>query len=302
MTLPNELEAAFEKEWKTGETRRITHMHKEDGSDCSINKNPALSILRKADGWWYHCFRCGLSGFHSDTHKTPQEVEKELKALRQEFEYCVYDKILLPIDYIPLKEDRPPPDGVPNQAYHWLWKYSIESETYEKFSVGWSDTYNRCIIPLYEYAKAGDEIAKKLIGWIGRDCRENVTKEQRAKEGVAKYLTKKQKGYKRVYFHAPADSNTYVIVEDVLSAMKVWASSNVNALALLNTFISSELLLKLRNKKIILWLDNDQLTNMINVVSKGGALGMDISHIHTTHDPKYYNKFATQQIIKEASL
>jgi hypothetical protein len=296
--IPDELRVACRNwQWKVGTTKRIKHLHREDGSDCSVGKSAALSVLRKADGWWYHCFRCGLSGFYGDGTKTPEQVESELKALKQEKAFEVMNHISLPFDFKAMTDD-PTTKGVPDYAYNWLWKYSLTGEIFKHYNIGWSEGYSRCVVPIYEYAVVGTELAKKLVGWIGRDCR-LLTKEERSKMGAAKYILKKSKDYKRVYFHAPAESDTYVIVEDVLSAIKINLACSVNVFALLNTYVPPKLMLRLRHKKVILWLDGDQLENMLRVVAKGSCMGLDISHIHTEQDPKCYNIFAVQQKIKE---
>jgi hypothetical protein len=294
--IPDEVEdACYNNEWFIGESKRVQHLYRKDGSECSIKKGPALSIIRKPDGWWYHCFRCGISGFKEDNAMSVEHVEKEIKSLQEHKQYLSVPKITLPADFIQLQDHPNLNKNVPKIAYTWLWQFGIYDEPYKKYNIGWSDLYQRCIIPIYEYSSLTE---RDLVGWIGRDCR-NLTKEERVKDKVAKYLTRKSNKYDRIYFHAPADSDVYVIVEDALSAIKVNMSCDVNAYALLTTSIPTSLLLKLIDKHIIMWLDTDQLTNMINVLARGSNLGLNVDYIHTGKDPKTYNKFEIQHKINE---
>jgi hypothetical protein len=300
--LPWEVHSALKSEWELGQTKRVTHLERADGTNCSRGKGPALSIIRKVDGWWFLCFRCGFSGFVGDTHKTPAEIEAVLESLKQKKEFESMDCITLPADFQQLQEDpatHDPGVNIPYTAYNWFWECNINENVYNKYNVGWSDVYNRVIVPIYEYANSGDELARKLIGWIGRDVRK-MTKTERNAGGHAKYLTRKSSEYKRIYFHAPWKSNIYVIVEDVLSAMKISNAANVNAIALLNTYVPKDLCLKLRKHKIILWLDGDQLENMFKQVGALSSIGIRVCHIHTAKDPKRYNGIVIRSKIKEA--
>jgi len=287
--------------WTKGQNKRIVHEYREDGSECSLKKNPALSVTRVDNGWFYMCFRCGISGLLADGTATAEDAQNELDALTKTVEHKVTPEVNLPYDFIEMREE-PTEEGVPYTAYKWLWKYSIGHNEMKLYNIGWSNKFNRCIIPIYEYGiTTGPGLTKSLVGWIGRDCSPITSKARKAlATAPAKYITRKKSGYKRIYFHAPAKSNTYVIVEDVVSAIRICESSNVNAYALLTTNIPPLFLLKLRRKRVILWLDNDQLENMATTVAKGSMLGCSISYVHTARDPKSYNTFAIKKTIENA--
>lgn len=300
--IPWELRNVLKSEWELGQTKRITHYEREDGTNCSRGKDQALSVMRKVDGWWFTCFRCGYSGYIGDTKKSPAEIEATLDALKQKKEFEAMDCITLPADFQPLCNDPTEHDAgvnIPYTAYNWFWEHNITGDEYMKFNVGWSDVYSRVIVPIYEYAAQGEKLARKLVGWIGRDVRK-MTKTERQAGNHAKYLTRKSSEYKRIYFHAPYNSDVYVIVEDVLSAIKVSHDAKVNAIALLTTFIPRELCLKLRKNRIILWLDHDQVGNMIKSTSSLSAIGIRCTYIHTYKDPKRYNGVLIRSKVKEA--
>lgn len=298
--LPQELQDALVGDWELGQVRRIVHKTREDGTNCSEGKDPALSIMRKADGWWFLCFRCGYSGYIGDVHKSPEEMQAILEGLKKEKEFEALDCITLPADFQCLTDPSEHEDGVniPYTAYNWFWESDIQQVVYENYNVGWSDVYSRVIIPIYEYANYGSQLSRKLVGWIGRDVRK-ITKAERKAGGIAKYLTRKSSEYKRIFFHAPWKSNTYVIVEDVLSAMKISHACEVNAIALLTTFVPKDLLLRLRKHKIILWLDNDQGINMMKTTTEATSLGVNCDFVQTVKDPKWYNSVAIRSYIGE---
>jgi hypothetical protein len=300
--LPWELQNALKEKWELGQTRRITHLERLDGTNCSKGKNASLSIIRKVDGWWFLCFRCGFKGYVGDTKKSPAEIEAAMEALKHQKEFEAMDCITLPADFQPLCDDPMEHEvgvNIPYTAYNWLWECNITGDEYMRYNVGWSSVYNRCIVPCYEYANTGDELARKLVGWIGRDVRKMTKTERKAGGGTAKYLTRKSSEYKRIFFHAPYKSDVYVIVEDVLSAMKINNAAKVNAIALLNTYVPKDLCLRLRKNRLILWLDADQVGNMIKAVNSLSAIGLRAAYIHTQKDPKRYNSVLIRSKIKE---
>lgn len=295
---PMEVEAAcLDHDWHTGETKRIRHAVREDGSDCSPGKTAALSILRKANGWWWRCFRCGMQGFKPDRAIPVEQVETEMAALRYIRPYKALDHVSLPVDMILLADDPSKTKEVPNYAYSWLFNNNLDGSIYKNYNVGWSPRFQRVIIPIYEYHESEVKgVERKLVGWVGRDAR-NLSKDMRARLQTPKYILRKKKDYNRIYFTAPAPSDTYIFVEDALSAMKIRDAVSVNTIALLTTHIPTSMLMKFVGKKIILWLDQDQLFNMILTQAKATHLGLDVKYIHTNKDPKGYNTFAIQHKI-----
>ncbi len=300
--LPYELQDALTKyEWELGQTRRFIHLEREDGTNCSKGKGAALSVMRKVDGWWFTCFRCGYAGYVGDVDKSPAEIKAALEALKQKKEFESMDCITLPADFQRMTDPAEHNEGVniPYTAYNWFWENNIHESVFEMYNVGWSDVYSRVIVPIYDYAHMDNKLARKLVGWIGRDVRK-MTKTERQAGNIAKYLTRKSSEYKRIYFHAPYNSDVYVIVEDVLSAMKIGSKCSVNAIALLNTYIPMDLIMKLRKHKVLLWLDEDQLGNMMKSLHKISSVGVRCAFIHTDKDPKRYNGLVLRSKIKEA--
>jgi hypothetical protein len=286
------LRAVSSRKHQRGDAFRIRHPYKDDGTVCTADdKDPAMTITRIKKGLMYHCFRCGIRGFIENGKLSPQQtVERLVRA--QEKHVSKVEKVQLPYDYKPMFNEKD--NDVPWGAYHWIWKYSLTGSDMEKWGIGYSAAYDRVILPVYEYALLGDDECKKLVGWVGRELKYN-SKKERAKAKVAKYLTKTTSNSHRSYFTCPGSdevaNNTVILVEDILSAIKVWNSlgGKVTTMALLTTSIGTDLLRWLRNRKTFLWLDGDMLAESVRQVAKMRDLGIPAFHIHTPKDPKDYN-------------
>jgi DNA-directed RNA polymerase subunit RPC12/RpoP len=282
--VPAELDDAIDMNanWEVGQTVRVTHL------ECSQRKaNPnAMAIIKKVDGYYMHCFRCGYKGWVGNKLKSPIEMQAQLKAMEKTKQFETHDVISLPHDCVPMTTAR---EGhVPWVAYQWGWTSELDGNDMEVHEFQWSPSYQRVIVPIYEWSMVGKVMVRKLVGWVGREvlCRNKKVRENR---GIAKYITRKSSEYDRIFFHAPhPTSDTYVLVEDILSAIRVSKAAKVNAIALLTTSVPTKVLVKLRKKKVIIWLDFDVLDATMKYFRKANALSIDARYIRTTKDPKGY--------------
>jgi hypothetical protein len=266
----------------------VKHIKRQNGEYCSLNKNPAMKIYRKEDGWYFHCFRCGYQGFISDGGATPFELKARWKALQSQKSKESLEQITLPEDFIPMLSGNQL--EIPAEAWHWFWQYQLSAKVVAQHRIGWSNTYQRVIIPCNktEILTPSGDYAYKLLGWTGREvmCKD---KEERNKKGIIKYLTKKSAHVKHLFFHTPVEgSDRVVLVEDIISAMKISSMTNTSAIALLTTYIPPSLMVKLRRYHITIWLDGDMLAKAVNYVSMYGQRGFNVGHITTPKDPKCY--------------
>jgi len=273
----------------------VKHLYRQSGEVCSLNKDAAMKIYRKDDGWYFHCFRCAYQGFIADDTQSPEELKARWLALQAKKSSESLEQITLPEDYKIMKQSS---SYAPTEAWHWLWKYQISEATCQKYKIGWSDTYQRVILPCYRTAmlKPSNDYAYKLLGWSAREvfCK---TKEERKEKGVMKYLTKKSSHVKHLFFHVPMNTERIVLVEDILSAIKIAEMGGLSSIALLTTYIPPALMLKLRNHKITIWLDDNMESKMVNYVSLYGQRGFDVSRILTDKDPKAHTYGEIQNIL-----
>jgi len=279
-----------------GDNFRICHTEIVNDKICTPSSEPpAMTVTRTSNGWIYHCHRCHTSGAIYDSGLDPAQTKARVKALKNSSRNRMTANITLPVDFIPMLGDDACP--VPYQAWHWFWQYDLTKDEIVKFNCGWSDNYNRVIVPLYEYAHLGDGVAKELVGWIGREgeCR---SKEERKTKGIPKYLTRAKKGQRR-YFVAPGDESKVAICEDAISAMKINLATGYTVIALLNTSVNTDLMRWLRGKTVYLWLDGDMLANSVQTVTRMQSLGLYARNIHTPKDPKCYDSLFIREQIRE---
>jgi 5S rRNA maturation endonuclease (ribonuclease M5) len=282
-----------------GDSFRIRHKEKTDGTVCTFDHDdPAMVVTRTNSGWIYFCHRCHCMGNLKDTGLSPDLTRARIEALKKIPVSKATEKVDLPHDFMQM-EEKLDHDQVPWNAYHWLWKYNITKEDMLKYKIGWSPSYQRVIIPLYEYAEAGDAIARKLVGWCGREVKYN-SKEERKKAKAVKYLTRSKKG-KRRYFMTMGNRDKVVICEDALSAMKVNRATGYTTIALLNTTLNDDLMRWLRGREVWLWLDPDMKSESIKKVKRMQQLGLKAHHIDSNKDPKDYNTIWISDLIKEVS-
>jgi hypothetical protein len=243
-----------------------------------------MVVTKATGGYLFHCHRCHTSGFVHD-NLSPKDTIKMMRrpdaeAIREYVKPELPHDFKLITDYQGSRQDR-----IPWVAYNHMAKYGLREPENVLFNVGWSDTWQRVIIPLYEYQDRN----RTLVGWVGRDPR--WKKGEIKFHDVPKWVTRSQRDERR-YFTAPGDQDVVVLVEDAISAMKVWQATGYTAIALLQTGVADDLMRKLRDKKIYVWLDGDMLAHSVQTVERMRQLGLNARNIHTTKDPKDYNHLA----------
>lgn len=274
-----------------GYTKRICHPYKENGETCSASQTgasaEACQIYRKKDGWYIHCFRCGYAFFAKDGWGSPEEVKAKLKRIKHEPEYEVLEKVQLPDDFIPMQSVN---SSIPIAAWQWMWSTGVMDEEILEHGIGWSQAYQRVIIPCQTYGIVlpSNDYTHKLMGWIGREVRYK-NKEERVKHGCVKYLTKKSKGIKHLYFIAPSSHERVVLVEDALSAIRINKATDYMAIALLTTHIPRSLMRCIRHHRVTTWLDGDMMAKSIGYTTQMNTMGINAHYCLTPKDPKEYS-------------
>jgi hypothetical protein len=101
----------------------------------------------------------------------------------------------------------------------------------------------------------------------------------------------KARGRKDIYFDVcdwENPSDDCVVVEDILSAIRV--GKHLDTVALLNAYIPDDLLLRqlVTYEKVILWLDPDKWDRMSRKVKRFRSFNYNVIMIRANQDPKYY--------------
>jgi len=299
-TVPVEIEQLIHtnRHVTPGNSVRFTHYHQSNGKVCSVNKAAAGSLRRNKDGWMWTCFRCGEWGIVSDDNRSPKSTAQFLKNLMRSCAQSktVNEKPTLPSDFVSFASHRKSGynKGIPVKAIRWVAENGLEPVALEEYNVGWSNRYKRIIFPVFEYAYCGEALARKLVGWVGR-CPFKLNKTVRQQTHTPKYLTKKFKKGTMVYTVPPKvrngvdmsiAKNMVVIVEDIMSAIKVNEHTGAMTMACLTSSVPEDMIYKMKDKLILLWLDMDMFNKAVHLAAKYRSLGVHAYATYTTSDPK----------------
>lgn len=282
--LPEPLQINDWKSLNEGETIRVhcDHWKCED-------KHDAFTITKIAGGCVYNCYRCGTSGVISGKSNPKEALErvKLLRSKRHSADWNVSDRArpILPADFIPLVTyDK----AIPPQAYAWFYKYELDDEDFDAYYIGYSSKMERAIIPVYS--------GTKLIAWQGRDVFYNrnisLYNKKILKEKPLKYYTEYNKLFNnnnKLYFKIINNNNNIILVEDMISAIKVYNHYGYDIVGIMNSTLHNGLIddINLRNyNKVFIWLDPDAHIKSVQGALRWKSLGINAKAIRTITDPK----------------
>lgn len=221
------------------------------------------------------CESCGSRdnvGIYSDGHKycfgchkfdAPSGVEgvKAFAASKQLVE-SMEGKIALPEDFT---------FELPNLPFQWLMRYSIGQMERMEHGIGWSPNLDRLIFPLYE-----DGELKFWTGrYFGKDARQ------------PKYWTQGSRNeIMALYGHSHPLAERVVLVEDIVSAIKV--GRVCMTMPLLGSKMPLENARKLseRFKRLVIWLDPDMKRSAFQQALKLEPWFNSVEVILSDRDPK----------------
>lgn len=161
---------------------------------------------------------------------------------------------------------------IPRQAMKWLLSYGISVDEIAKHTIEWSPDRNSLVLLNTESY------------WQGRNF------------GVGpKYMSN---GIKPLTIYGEGD--ILVLVEDILSAIKVSRVSGYCAVPLLGSSLPTDWQSTLTDKYdiILFWLDRDKAKNSIRFKNRIKSLGKASKVIITERDPKEYNTKEIEKWLK----
>ena len=250
-----------------------------EGCSAGVDRKKRLYIKRLPDNSVLaYCHHCSCSGIYrtkiTNVHlrKKSHLVPKDPKDIR------------LPIDIVK--------DTTlwPSTAHGWLIKYGITKDEVKNNGIVYSPSLDRLLFPLY---MDGD-----YIGWQGRRLSDD--------EEQPKYITmvdRLRPTGNCSQHRQPSGSDNAVIVEDILSAIKV-QRQGVDSIALLGSHPTPELInwIASRYKNIFILLDNDKpevkkqqqrLNSLFKVLVEG-----EVKLVLTDRDPKDYSDNEIKECLK----
>jgi hypothetical protein len=180
-------------------------------------------------------------------------------------------------------------------ALNWLKSFSITEEEIKRHRMGWSDERKLLIFPVLD--GGGD-----LIMWQGRRFSPSKPMVERGEDGklYPKYITK---GPVSDILHLVGVStdpkNTIILVEDLISAIKV--GRTYQSAPLWGSNIPLKLIQRLsgRFNSLGVWLDRDKMDVALKAVLRASQY-LPSYLITSVFDPKGYNTNGIQELVEEA--
>lgn len=262
-------------------SQRLNHSehleYSKPGMPPCTDKRERLYLKEVPAGTVWFCHDCGYGGIKRNTNLTPAEV---LRRVNQSVIPSVsgsYKQIKLPYDF---------DSKIPLEGKRWLYKYGITDEEIARYNFGYSGTNDRLILPVFE-----DEA---LVYYQARNLGA-ITKSN------PKYLNIRQSGAKNVFFknYTQPDHKAVVIVEDILSAVKVGRVTN--AVSLLGSYIPDSFHSDVNDfEEYIIWLDRDKIKSSLKYLLKlQSRFNKKVRIIMQDKDPKEYSVEKIKEILNE---
>jgi DNA primase len=170
----------------------------------------------------------------------------------------------------------------------WLFRSGITTEEIEAYRICYSPSLNRVILPVYDRSGA-------LIYWQGRYLGDAKA------DGERKYTNQWQASRELTYFMTETHrlDRTIVLVEDILSAIKVGRVTN--SVALLFATIPSRLVRLLVEdgyRRIVLWLDPDKAEYTARQLMRLRSFNYPVRRVYSPRDPKCYSDWEIREFLK----
>jgi hypothetical protein len=220
---------------------------KQEGKD---NGNDNLAVYSDGHVW---CWSCGYYASGSRTKAFSIRNQQPKESIRPQ-----QHSIRLPSDC---------DTGIPRQAIRWIENYALTKNTLMKHNVLWSESWQRLIFPYY--------IEGNLEAWQGRYF---------GTEKDVKWFS--QGKLNDIIYTLGEKSNSLVLVEDIVSAIKVSAIKQCSPI--FGSVISNNRLLRLKNfyDTLYIWLDPDKRKESLQFANKARLFGFTCYTIFSDKDPK----------------
>jgi len=234
---------------------------------CSKGGDKTLVVTRVPTGWVYDCHRCKMHGIKNLGGASAGTVAK-----------FATDALSPPAPFVTevkLPTRTEPELLIQTLAEAWLAKAGMTEKDFNDYQLYYSG--NRLVFPIYR-CNTSEPIFWQSRGFL---------------PGEEKWLNQKLHGRGDIFFEPLQQPGTcyVVLVEDMISAIKVGRVAN--CIGLLGSYIPDKLILDLDKvyKRIIIWLDSDKLGYaFLRRVERYQQFGLNVSGIYTKQDPKWYSE------------
>lgn len=248
---------------RVGQSVRENHSN----SFCS-GSSKSLIISRENNGILVHCFRCGESGYVRDSSFQSGKVRTgDANQNNDELNSSV-PSLETPRDTTFRVSE------FSGEGIQWLESFELDKYSIQEYYIGYSPKEDRLVFPLYNKEGLSLFQTRKLSN---KDIR-------------PKWITKVNKSNPLYsYFKGNGDKDKVLLVEDIVSAIKL--TTYINTYPILSTNLSTNKLLYLNTifNNFYIWLDNDNV--IVNkearkLGNKLKLLGKEVTLITIKKDPK----------------
>ena len=249
--------------------------HHEGCPSCGSKDN--VGVWEDGHKW---CFGCGW-GIPAYKGMSLTDIKQKIKREKKQNEYR--SGVSLPFDFT---------YSIPAVALAWLQKYGITAEEINRERIGWCDSKQYLLFPVYD-------LYDNLLLWQGRYFGGNEAHPKYDTRGTPETVFNVVDSARR---HDSSDDRLWshdfvVLVEDYISAIKV--GRQFPAMPLFGGEISLDRIRKLSDMvtSLVTWLDRDKLRSAIKSRFKALAYFDKISVIVADKDPKEYNDKEIREFI-----
>lgn len=238
--------------------------------DCQ-KKDKCQLVSHGNKGYSRHCFRCGEHEFVPYGDRTLAEILRHRRERDQELRDVAVE---LPKDFTL---------DIPDKNALWLYKAGISAELARSYGIGYSEYYDRVVLPVYD---GEDLVAMQMRATDGRN---------------PKYINPKGPKTHAALFKAGIPDNSPVIVEDILSAIKVGrVKYAVSVLGTSLTDLRASRIAK-ESTSVTIWMDSDDAgrSGARKAQKQMNLLGIPNRIISTEKDPKLHTLNEIRRIIHD---
>lgn len=234
---------------------------KDNGDDTSRDN---LGVWSDGHAW---CFKCGYRISNGQTLNLESLRIRNQETINKKNN----DPVTLPSDYRT--------DFIAQVALDWLRTYQITDKEIQDNRFGWSKANESLVLPVFDLFGNLLMYQERLFG----------------QGAYRKYLTR---GFPDSVYHILGTSaDCLVVVEDLLSAIKVGRVTS--AMPLWCGWLSPKRMktISMGYKKLVIWLDPDKAKDSVKFKQRALPFFEDVKAVITDQDPKCFTTEQIQHII-----
>lgn len=243
-----------------------------------------------------HCFSCGYHQHPQDIERLKSQVEELNRANQNHIKDVLSSPLTLELPFGCTK-------SIPSQAMTWLDKYGIIREEIIDNDIQWCDPRKALIFPIRkpQMDQLGNAEVKSgpLLAYIAR----SFASEYNIVGDMYSHLRWTTKGPIQTTFHilgredGDPRKTRVVIVEDIVSAIKVARITRCMPLFGANLSPKRLMWLHANTDNVIMWLDQNKWKEAVGFAKSLELVGLNTKVVYADKDPKAHSNDEIKQLI-----